>query len=46
MTRSTSQAAVCAMRRAPQEGQNPRRMQENAIAFSWPHPAQRSLKKP
>jgi hypothetical protein len=40
MSRSTSQAAVCAMRRAPQEGQMPHRLQENATSFSWLHPTQ------
>jgi hypothetical protein len=46
MTRSTSQAVVSAMRGALHEGQMPRRLQENTTSFSWPHPAQRSLRKP
>ena len=35
MTQSTRWAALCAMRRAPQEGQNPRRLQAKATSFSW-----------
>src|ERR1700677_4387479 len=31
---STSQAAVCAIRRAPHEGQNPRPLHENATSRS------------
>jgi hypothetical protein len=34
------------MRRAPHEGQTPRRSHEYATSFSWPQPAQRSLRKP
>ena len=34
------------MRRAPHEGQNPRRLQENATGFSWAQPAQRRRRKP
>jgi len=34
------------MRRAPQEGQNPRRLQENATGFSCAQPAQRRRRKP
>jgi len=30
------------MRRAPQEGQNPRRLQLKASSLSWPHSPQRS----
>src|SRR3954453_12644932 len=46
ITQSTRWAALCAMRRAPQEGQNPRRLQEKATSFSWPHSPQRNLRKP
>ena len=34
------------MRRAPQGGQNPRRLQLNATSLSWPQSPQRSLRKP
>jgi len=34
------------MRRAPHEGQNPRRLQEKATSFSWTHSAQRSRRNP
>jgi hypothetical protein len=34
------------MRRAPHEGQMPRRLQENATSFSCAHAAQRSRRKP
>ena len=34
------------MRRAPHEGQNPRRLQLNATSLSWPQSAQRSRRKP
>ena len=34
------------MRRAPQEGQNPRRLQLKASSLSWPQSPQRSRKKP
>src|SRR3954471_23208572 len=34
ITQSTRWAALCAMRRAPQEGQNPRRLQEKATSLS------------
>ena len=34
------------MRRAPHEGQNPRRLQLNASSLSWPHSARRSRRKP
>ena len=37
ITQSTRWAALCAMRRAPQEGQNPRRLQEKATSFSCAH---------
>jgi hypothetical protein len=46
MTRSTRCAAVSDMRRAPHEGQNPRRLQLNASSLSWPHSPQRTLGKP
>ena len=35
-TWSTRCAAVCDLRRAPHEGQNPRRLQLNATSLSWP----------
>jgi hypothetical protein len=34
------------MRRAPQEGQKPRRLHENATSFSWPHSLQRRRRNP
>jgi hypothetical protein len=34
------------MRRAPHEGQMPRRLHEKATRFSWPHSAQRTRRKP
>ncbi len=34
------------MRRAPHDGQNPRRLQLKASTLSWPHSSQRSLRKP
>ena len=34
------------MRRAPHEGQKPRRLQLKATSLSWPQSAQRSLRKP
>jgi hypothetical protein len=34
------------MRRAPHDGQNPRRLQLKASSLSWPHSPQRSLRKP
>ena len=40
MTWSTRCAAVCAMRRAPHEGQNPRRLQLKATSLSWPQSPQ------
>jgi len=46
MTQSTRWAALCAMRRAPQEGQNPRRLHEKATSFSWPQSSQRKRTKP
>ena len=46
MTWSTRCAAVCAMRRAPHDGQKPRRLQLNATSLSWPQSPQRSLRKP
>ena len=46
MTWSTRCAAVCDMRRAPHDGQNPRRLQLKASSLSWPHSPQRSLRKP
>ena len=46
MTWWTRCAAVCAMRRAPHEGQKPRRLQEKATSLSWTQPPQRSLRKP
>ena len=39
-------AAVCAMRRAPHEGQKPRRLQMNAASLSWPQSPQRRRRKP
>ena len=35
MTRSTRCAAICAMRRAPLDGQKPRRLQRNATNWVW-----------
>ena len=46
MTWSTGCAAVCAMRRAPHAGQNPRRLQLNATRLSWPQSPQRRRRKP
>jgi len=46
MTWSTRCAAVCAMRRAPHDGQNPRRLQLNATSLSWPQSPQCNLRKP
>ena len=46
MTQSTRWAAVSAMRRAPQEGQKPRRLHEKATSFSWPHSLQRRRRNP
>ena len=46
MTWSTRCAAVCDMRRAPHEGQNPRRLQLKASSLSWPHSPQRSRRDP
>jgi hypothetical protein len=37
MTWSTKCAAVCDMRRAPHDGQKPRRLQLKARSLSWPH---------
>jgi hypothetical protein len=34
------------MRRAPHDGQKPRRLQLNASSVSWPHSPQRSRRKP
>ena len=34
------------MRRAPQEGQKPRRLHENATSFSWPHSLQCRRRNP
>ena len=34
------------MRRAPHDGQNPRRLQLNASSLSWPHSPQRRRRKP
>jgi hypothetical protein len=45
-TSSASSAAVSAMRRAPQEGQNPRFLQLNATSFSAWHRSQRTRRKP
>ena len=45
MMQSTRCAALCAMRRAPQEGQNPRRLQEKATSFSCAHSGQRRRRK-
>jgi hypothetical protein len=45
MTWSTRCAAVCAMRRAPHDGQNPRRLQLKATSLSWPQSPQRSRRK-
>ena len=45
MTWSTRWAAVCDIRRAPHERQNPRRLQLKANSLPWPHSPQRSLKK-
>ena len=46
MTWSTRCAAACAMRRAPHEGQKPRRLQEKSTSLSWPQSAQRRRRKP
>jgi hypothetical protein len=46
MTWSTRYAAVCDIRRAPHDGQNPRRLQLKASSLSWPHSPQRSLRNP
>jgi hypothetical protein len=46
MTWSTRCAAVCAIRRAPHDGQDPRRLQLNATSLSWPQSPQRSRRKP
>jgi hypothetical protein len=46
MTWSIRCAAVCDMRRAPHDGQKPRRLQLNASSLSWPHSSHRSLTKP
>src|SRR5690606_19148792 len=46
MTRSTRIAAVSAMRLAPHEGHNPRRLHENATSFSCAHSLQRTRRKP
>jgi hypothetical protein len=46
MTQSTRCAAASAMRRAPQEGQNPRRLQEKATSFSCAQLAQRRRRNP
>ena len=46
MTWSTRCAAVCAMRRAPHDGQNPRRLQENTASLSWPQSPQRRRRNP
>ncbi len=46
MTWSTMWAAVRDMRRAPHDGQNPRRLQLKASSLSWPHSPERSLRKP
>jgi hypothetical protein len=45
-TSSTSNAAVPTMRRAPQLGHQPRRLQENATSFSAWHASQRTRRKP
>ena len=37
---------ACAMRRAPHDGQNPRRLQLKATSLSWPQSPQRSRRKP
>jgi hypothetical protein len=39
-------AAVSTMRRAPQPGQKPRRLQLKATSFSWAQSAQRRRRKP
>jgi hypothetical protein len=41
MTCSTKWAAASTMRRAPHEGQNPRRLQEKATSFSCAHCSRR-----
>ena len=46
MTWSTRCAAVCAIRRAPHEGQNPRRLPLKATSLSWPQSPQRRRRKP
>jgi hypothetical protein len=46
MTWSTRCAAVCDIRRAPHDGQNPRRLQLNASSLSWPQSPQRRRRKP
>ena len=46
MTWSTRYAADWAMRRAPQEGQNPLRLQLNATSLSWPLSPQCRRNKP
>lgn len=46
ITRSTSHAAVSAMRRAPHDGQKPRPLHENATTSSLPHPAHHTRAKP
>jgi hypothetical protein len=46
ITWSPRWAAVCDMRRAPHDGQNPRRLQLKASSLSWPHSSQRSRRKP
>ena len=46
MTWSTRCAAVCDMRRAPHDGQNPRRLQLKASNLSWPQSPQRRRRNP
>ena len=43
---STKWAAVCAMRRPSQAGQNPRRLYENATNFSWAQSVKRRRRNP
>jgi len=46
MASSTKCAAVCVMRRAPHDGQKPRRLQLKATSLSWLQSPWRSLRKP
>jgi len=38
--------STVANRRAPHEGQNPRRLHENATSFSWAQSTQRTRRNP